>query len=214
MFKHQKQCLNANRAICQLLTHSGRNELPVHPHLAVIFRELVSLSLDLKTMNPNEETIVRFYSAFERHDYLTMQDCYAEKVIFYDPVFEDHVDGEVKMMWEMLCRRATDLTIGFSQVQADEEYGTCDWNASYTFSKTHRKINNAIRAHMRFKDAKIVEHSDQFALSRWCRQAFGFTGQLFGSMEWFQKRVRRSAQRVLYDYITAKQIQHVQKNQT
>ena len=29
-----------------------------------------------------------------------MQDCYDDHVIFYDPVFEDLVDDEVKLMWD------------------------------------------------------------------------------------------------------------------
>jgi len=135
-----------------------------------------------------------------------MQDCYADKVIFYDPVFEDLVDDEVKLMWEMLCKRAAaDLSIEFSNVQADEEYGTCDWKASYTFTKTGRKVVNNIRAHMRFKDSKIIEHSDQFKLSSWCKQALGLPGLLFGTMSWFQKKVRRTAQQNLYDYIVTQQ---------
>jgi len=156
-------------------------------------------------MNVNEEVITRFYSAFQKRDYKTMQDCYADKVIFYDPVFEDLVDDEVKLMWEMLCKRAADLSIEFSNVQADEEYGTCDWKASYTFKKTGRKVVNTIRAHMRFQDGKIIEHTDQFKLSSWCRQALGLPGVLFGTLSWFKKKVRRSAQQSLYDYIIAHQ---------
>jgi hypothetical protein len=134
-----------------------------------------------------------------------MQDCYSDKVIFYDPVFEDLVDDEVRLMWEMLCERATDLSINFNSVQADEEYGTCNWVATYTFSKTKRTIVNNIMAHMRFQNGKIIEHSDQFKLSNWCRQAFGFTGILLGTTAWFQRKVRKAAQQSLYNYITAKQ---------
>lgn len=152
-------------------------------------------------MNLNERVITQFYSAFRQKDYATMQDCYSNSVIFYDPVFEDLVDDEVKLMWEMLCKRATDLSIDFDNVQSDEEYGTCNWTASYTFTNTNRKVVNRVKAHMRFRNGKIIEHSDQFRLSNWCRQAFGFPGWLFGNMGWFQKKVRRSAQHILYDYI-------------
>jgi ketosteroid isomerase-like protein len=158
----------------------------------------------LSDMNENEQLITRFYSAFQRRDYKTMQDCYADKVIFYDPVFEDLIDEEVKLMWEMLCKRANDLSIEFNQAKADEEYGTCNWVASYTFTKTNRKVVNTIKAHMRFRDGKIIEHSDQFKLSHWCRQALGLRGVLFGSTAWFQTKVRKSAQQSLYDYIIAK----------
>jgi len=156
-------------------------------------------------MNANEGVITRFYSAFQKRDYQAMQNCYGDKVIFYDPVFEDLVDDEVKLMWEMLCKRVSDLSIEFDNVHADNEYGTCDWKASYTFTKTGRRVVNKIRAHMRFKDEKIIEHTDQFKFSNWCRQALGFPGILFGSMAWFQQKVRRSAQQSLYDYIVARQ---------
>jgi ketosteroid isomerase-like protein len=158
----------------------------------------------LNTMNENEQVINRFYSAFKKLDYKTMQDCYADKVIFFDPVFEDLVDEEVKLMWEMLCKRATDLSIEFDNVQADGEYGTCNWLASYTFTKTKRKVVNKIKAHMRFHGGKIIEHSDQFKLSNWCKQALGLPGILFGRMAWFQKKVRRAAQQNLYDFIIAR----------
>ena len=156
-------------------------------------------------MNANEELMIRFYSAFQRRDYHAMQACYGDQVIFYDPVFEDLLDDEVKIMWEMLCERVTDLSIEFKNVQADDEYGTCDWKASYTFTKTGRKVINNVRAHMRFKDGTIIEHTDQFKLSSWCKQALGWSGSLFGSMSWLQRKVRRSAQKNLYDYIVAKQ---------
>jgi len=74
-------------------------------------------------MNDNEKTITRFYSAFQKRDYGAMQDCYADHVVFYDPVFEDLVDDEVKLMWEMLCKRAADLSIDFRNVQADVNAG-------------------------------------------------------------------------------------------
>jgi ketosteroid isomerase-like protein len=172
-----------------------------------IFISIASLSLVLSHMNANEEVITKFYSAFQKKDHKTMQGCYATNVIFYDSVFEDLVDDEVKMMWEMLCKRATDLSIEFDNVQADEEYGTCNWTAHYTFLKTNRKVVNTIRAHMRFRDGKIIEHTDQFRLSNWCKQAFGLPGVLFGTMSWFQRKVRRAAQKSLYDYIVAKQDQ-------
>src|SRR5215470_16887300 len=105
-------------------------------------------------MNVNEQAITTFYSAFQNRDYQTMQKCYADKVIFFDPVFEDLVDDEVRLMWEMLCKRATDLSIQFGNVRADEEYGTCDWVATYTFTKTKRKVVNKVKAHIRSQNGK------------------------------------------------------------
>ena len=156
-------------------------------------------------MNQNEQTIQRFYSAFAAGDYKTMNSCYAEHVVFFDPVFEDLVDDEVRLMWQMLCSRASDLTIEFSGVEAPDEYGNCNWVARYTFSRTKRKVVNRIRAHMKFENGRIVEHSDAFNLASWCRQAMGVPGVLFGGMSWFQRKVRRAAQQSLHDYILSNQ---------
>jgi ketosteroid isomerase-like protein len=166
--------------------------------------DVSGLIISFGYMNRNEETMRRFYHAFQQLDAATMQQCYAGKVIFYDPVFEDLVDDEVRLMWEMLCTRAQDLSVSFTNITADEEYGNCDWEAHYRFARTGRKVINKVRAHMRFENGKIVEHSDQFKLSSWCSQALGLSGVLFGGMGWFQRRVRKSAQRALYDYILKK----------
>ena len=152
-------------------------------------------------MNINEQLITTFYNAFQKKDYKTMQACYSDDAIFYDPVFEDLVANEVRTMWEMLCKRATDLSLEFSEVVSADEYGSCTWVASYTFKKTNRKVVNHIKAHMRFRDGKIIEHTDQFNLRNWSRQALGLPGFLFGWTTWFQNKIRKSAQQSLYDYI-------------
>ena len=51
----------------------------------------------------NEQIIRRFYSAFQRLDYKTMQECYSDDIIFFDTVFGLLKGEEVKAMCEMLC---------------------------------------------------------------------------------------------------------------
>ena len=51
----------------------------------------------------------------------------------------------------MLCKNAKDFSLTFSNIQLlDEEYATCNWVATYTFSKTGRKVVNNIKAFMSF----------------------------------------------------------------
>ena len=57
----------------------------------------------------NQQLITTFYSAFQKKDYKTMQNCYADNATFSDPVFVNLNATEVKAMWEMLCIRGTDL---------------------------------------------------------------------------------------------------------
>ena len=157
-------------------------------------------------MQVNEEVIARFYSAFQKLDYKTMNDCYSKDIVFNDPVFGILRGDEAKCMWEMLCKNARDLSLTFSNIQlVDEEYATCNWVATYTFSKTGNKVVNKIKAFMKFKDGKIIEHSDAFRLSTWIGQALGWKGKLFGWMGWMKRKVQKGARKNLVVFIQKKQ---------
>lgn len=149
-----------------------------------------------------EATIHKFYTAFQQLDYNTMQSCYHADAVFSDPVFGLLDRNEVCAMWEMLCKRAKDLQLSYGNIQLlDDEYATADWIAVYTFSQTGRKVVNKIKAHLRFKDGLIIEHSDAFPIYRWSRQAFGITGLLLGWSGYFQKKLQLRAKIGLQKYM-------------
>lgn len=149
-------------------------------------------------MNQNEELIRRFYTAFQQLDYRTMNDCYSEDPAFNDPVFGILEGDAVFAMWEMLCRNARDFSLEFSNIKLlDEEYATCNWTARYTFSKTGRKVVNNIKAHMRIQDGKITEHTDEFDIWKWSRQALGVSGLLLGWSGFIKSKVRNNARKNL-----------------
>ena len=160
-------------------------------------------------MQTHEEVITRFYSAFQKLDHITMNDCYSEDIVFNDPVFGLLRGEEAKFMWEMLCTNARDFSLTFSNIQSiDEEYATCNWVARYTFSKTGNKVVNKIKAFMKLKDGKIIEHSDAFQLSTWIGQALGWKGILFGWMGWMKRKVQKGARKNLVAFIEKKQESH------
>lgn len=153
-------------------------------------------------MNTNQATLERFYAAFAKLDHRTMNECYAEEIVFSDPVFLLLRNEEVRAMWEMLCTNAKDFSLTFSNIQeVDEEYATCNWTASYTFSKTGNKVTNHIKAFMRFRDGRIIEHSDAFRLSTWIAQALGWKGVLFGWTGFMKRAVQRNARRNLAGFM-------------
>ncbi len=156
-------------------------------------------------MDTNKQVIERFYSAFQRLDYQTMNSCYSEDIIFSDPVFLTLKGDEVKCMWEMLCKNARDFSLSFGNIQAvDEEYYTCEWTANYTFSKTGNRVENKIKAFMRIKNGIITEHSDGFRLSTWIGQALGWKGKVFGWMGWMKRKVQHGARKNLLAFMKAK----------
>ncbi|MFT3933424.1 MAG: nuclear transport factor 2 family protein [Chitinophagaceae bacterium] len=145
-------------------------------------------------MQPQEALINKFYTAFQQLDYATMQSCYSNDAVFSDPAFGLLQAAEVKAMWEMLCKNAKDFSLSYGNIQLlDEEYATCDWVATYTFSKTGRKVVNNIKAYMRIQDGKITEHTDKFDFWKWSRQALGTPGLLLGWTTFMQNKVHQNA---------------------
>ena len=156
-------------------------------------------------MDSNEDLISRFYTAFQNLDFKTMNACYSDDIVFSDPVFLLLRGDQARYMWEMLCTNAKDFSLVFSNIKAvDHEYYTCDWTATYTFSKTGRKVVNHIKAFMKINEGKIIEHSDAFRLSTWIGQALGWKGQLFGWMGWMKRKVQLSARKNLLAFMDKK----------
>ena len=145
----------------------------------------------------NAELISRFYQAFQRQDAEAMAACYAPDVQFSDVVFVGLKGREAGDMWRMLCSRAKDFSLSFTEVQADEQQGSARWTAQYTFSATGRPVVNEIRAEFVFKDGLIIEHRDHFDLWRWSRQALGLKGLLLGWLPSVQAAIRRQARQGL-----------------
>jgi ketosteroid isomerase-like protein len=157
-------------------------------------------------MDVNEALINKFYSAFQKKDYRTMNSCYSNDIVFYDPAFEILRGDEARAMWEMLCKNAKDFSLTYGNIiKLDDEYYTCDWTATYIFSKTGRPVVNNVRANMRFVNGEIIEHSDAFSLHKWASQALGFTGKLIGWNSFFQRKIKNQAKKNLLKFIQSKQ---------
>jgi ketosteroid isomerase-like protein len=148
----------------------------------------------------NEDTIRRFYAAFQQRDAATMAACYGPDVRFSDPVFTDLRGPQAGLMWKMLCERGKDLKIEFRDVRADATGGSAHWEAWYTFTTTGRKVHNVIDASFAFRDGRIVQHTDDFDLYRWSRQALGPAGVVLGWSSLLQNKIRAMAAKGLADY--------------
>lgn len=153
-------------------------------------------------MDENEQLISNFYIAFQNLDHKKMNDCYSHEIVFFDPVFGLLRGNQVRAMWEMLCINAKDFSLVFGNIVAlDHEYYTCDWVATYTFTKTGRRVVNKIKAHMMIADGKIIEHSDGFSLHKWSMMAIGFSGWLLGWNSFFQHKIKRQARKNLDNFM-------------
>lgn len=141
----------------------------------------------------SREVISQLYEAFAVRDHVGMARCYAPDARFSDPVFTDLRGTQVAAMWRMLCQRATDLRITYSDVSAEGTSGSAQWQAWYTYSATGRPVHNVIEAAFTFRDGLIASHRDHFDLYRWTRQALGTTGVFLGWSPFLRSAVRHKA---------------------
>ena len=144
-------------------------------------------------MNTNEKLITDFYTAFQNKDWKGMQACYHYDIVFNDPVFENLKGGEAKAMWHMLIGSSKELTLQFNAINANDHSGVAHWEAFYPFSQTGRKVHNIIDAQFKFKDTKIIRHTDHFNFWRWSRMALGTSGLLLGWTPLINKKIKSIA---------------------
>jgi hypothetical protein len=111
--------------------------------------------------------------------------------------------ARVGAMWKMLCARGADLRVQFANAAADDDGGSADWQAWYTFSTTGRPVHNMIQARFRFADGLIVEHVDDFDFWRWSRQALGPIGVLLGWTPMVRRKVQQQAVAALDRFIAS-----------
>jgi ketosteroid isomerase-like protein len=152
-------------------------------------------------MHPNEKLIQDFYTAFNKRDFKTMGECYAEKATFTDEVFKNLNGQEVRGMWEMLCTNGKELTIKFSDVKASDTEGEAKWVANYLFSATGNKVENRVQAKFKFVNGKIVEHRDYFDFYKWSSQALGIMGKLMGWTSFIRNKIQTTARKNLVAFM-------------
>lgn len=152
-------------------------------------------------MNEYETLITKFYEAFSKRDWKTMQSCYHPDIVFYDPAFQKLKGLQAYAMWHMLAESAQNFSLTFTNVTATPNGGSCHWEAYYDFSRTGRRVHNSIDAQFSFRDGKIIAHSDRFDLWRWSRMALGIPGILLGWSPFLQNKVRQTALKTLGKFI-------------
>ena len=150
-------------------------------------------------MNPNQQTLETFYSAFAKLDVDTMATCYAPDAVFDDEVFSLRGRDEVMGMWRMLCtatkaKGADVWKLTYRDAQAEGAKGRAHWDAHYRFSTTGRIVDNSVDGEFVFDgNGKIARHRDRFDFWLWSRQALGAPGVLLGWTPMLRNKIRATA---------------------
>lgn len=148
------------------------------------------------------EIAAQFYEAFMTKDGEKMANLYAKNATFSDEVFRSLIGPEVGAMWRMLCTRSKDLIITYEILNSTETTAQARWHATYTFSKTGRKVHNVVTSAITTSNGKIVDHRDHFSFWKWSSQAFGPLGVLLGWSPKMKNKVRGEAIRSLEKFMS------------
>jgi ketosteroid isomerase-like protein len=155
----------------------------------------------------NTELITTFYESFAKGDAEGMVACYHDCIQFQDPAFGELKNEDAKNMWRILIGRSNgEIKLSYSNVQANENTGSANWRAEYTFSATGRKVINIVSAEFEFKDDKIIKHTDSFNIYKWSKQALGMKGYLLGWTSFMQHKIQQQSNSLLKKYTAAKTV--------
>ncbi|HKL36469.1 MAG TPA: nuclear transport factor 2 family protein [Salegentibacter sp.] len=152
--------------------------------------------------HPNEKIILDFYQAFQKGNSKAMNACYHKDIVFYDPVF-GHLKGDrVKAMWYMLLEKSSgELSLNFSEIQANDYNGSAKWTAIYYYGPSKRRVVNEAVGTFYIRNGKILQHTDHYDLWNWSRQALGFKGYLLGWTKSMKHKIQQESSKMLSRYI-------------
>jgi limonene-1,2-epoxide hydrolase len=152
--------------------------------------------------HPTIQLIQDFYQAFQKKDPKAMTDCYHKNVVFYDPAFGNIQGHRVRAMWYMLMEKGgDDLSISFSDIQANDSIASAKWTATYYYGPEKRKVVNEVVGTFYIQNGKILQHTDHFDLWHWSRQALGFEGYLLGWTKAMKLKIQRESSKMLSRYL-------------
>ena len=153
----------------------------------------------------NKALIEQFYTAFSEGNSKGMVACYHNEVVFQDPVF-GRLQGERAInMWHMLLsKKKSDTTINFTINEVTDVEVKATWVAEYFYGTKKRKVVNKVNARFKFKDGKIIEHTDTFDLWLWTKQAMGLVGYLLGWTPLLKSKIQKTTNSNLVQFLADK----------
>jgi len=104
----------------------------------------------------------------------------------------------------MFCINGKDLQLTFSNVISDENSGSAEWIATYTFSKLTKKVRNKIKTKFVFENGKIIKYNDSFSYYKWSFQALSMAGILLSWTPFLKNKVKNNAKKNLNSFLNKK----------
>ncbi|MFV0605667.1 MAG: nuclear transport factor 2 family protein [Niabella sp.] len=152
-----------------------------------------------------KEIVENFYEAFSKLDYADLTRYLSADIIYHDPIF-GLLEGDVVFsMWQMKCERLKHFSFHINNFQQiDDEYITCEWQATFLNGRTGKMVTMPAKAFMRILDGKITEHSDGYKLSHWLTVTKGWKGMLFGWTGYMKRREQNFYRTLLNNFANDK----------
>jgi ketosteroid isomerase-like protein len=156
----------------------------------------------------NEDIVKKFFSCYQAHDYVGMQNCLDENVKFADFAFD--IEGkQVKAMWHWFCvsypPRDKPVSVPeFEVVNSNNDKVLAKYRVNYLYGDNQRPVDYFIQAHFKLQDDKIVEQKDEFSSIsefEFAEMAFGFPLQLLALTPLLRVLVKKKAAEKLSQFI-------------
>ena len=126
--------------------------------------------------------------------------CVHPEIQYFDPLF-GALEGQ-----DVVRLRSFEASFnGFKMERGEIEdlgdgYYSCPWKKTYTYPVTGRKVSINGKSHISMDNGLVTGHSEAFSLHRWAKDAYGIAGWFFGSIFFFQRKMRREAARQLREF--------------
>lgn len=150
------------------------------------------------------DVVRRFYDAFEKGDFATLESLYAPNVHWQDTIF--NYDGRENVMgvWRFEVDPKKGGKITYKILSSEGDKVVVSWSDDYSFFGN--PVNHAITATLTVKDGQIVDHREDYSWDEWAKQAFAFKNLDLGNFATTKvgKVVMEGALRAfLYSYVPA-----------
>jgi hypothetical protein len=159
----------------------------------------------------NEEIVLDFLAAYERHDFRGMAIHLDEKVVFSDLAFRRLAGDDVRAMWAWFCEPSEtrdNQPVNIRNIQITRTQGEhvqARYEVDYTLTETtkpRRSIRYVIQSDFTLGGRRIVSQRDTPTISQFAfaRMALGFPGCLLGLTPLFKLLLRKKMCKKLLEY--------------
>lgn len=149
----------------------------------------------------NYTIIESFFDALYHENSKLLNSFLTDDIVFEDPIMGRLEGDEVRYWWQLLCEKVQDFTLEYHKIEVKGDEVYAEWETSYTFYATQRKVRNQLKTQFIIKDGKIESQKDSISYQKWIKQVIGNKASFFIKGTVMQKGIQKQAKALLKAYM-------------